>query len=125
MRDHFIIMKKLMKKKIKNALIVRSYFEQKWISPVIEIMYMKKSKSTSVITVKKSFQKEAISKGKNITRKMHVLSFVAVVRILYLPFCGQYFQKYHPLGFSKYCVNMKTSCIRQNFKYIDYFRKIH
>ena len=40
-------------------------------------------------------------------------------------FCGQYFQKYHPLGFSKYCVNMKTSCIRQNFKYIDYFRKIH
>ena len=62
MRDHFIIMKKLMKKKMKNALIVRSYFEQKWISPVIEIMYMKKSKSTSVITVKKSFQKEAILK---------------------------------------------------------------
>ena len=55
-------MKKLMKKKIKNALIVRSYFEQKWISPVIEIMYMKKSKSTSEINVKKSFKKEAILK---------------------------------------------------------------
>ena len=58
MIDLFINMKKLMKKKIKNALIVRSYFEQKWISPVIEIMYMKKSKSTSVITVKKSFKKK-------------------------------------------------------------------
>ena len=51
-----------MKIKMKNALIVRSYFEQKWISPVIEIMYMKKSKSTSVITVKKFFQKEVILK---------------------------------------------------------------
>ena len=51
-----------MKKKMKNALIVRSYFEQKWISRVIEIGCMTKNKSTSVITVKKSFQKEAILK---------------------------------------------------------------
>ena len=48
MRDHFIIMKKLMKKKMKNAMIVRNYFEQKLISPVIEIMYMKKNKSSNV-----------------------------------------------------------------------------
>ena len=35
---------KLTKKKIKNALIVRSYCEQKWTSPAIEVMYMKKNK---------------------------------------------------------------------------------
>ena len=51
-----------MKKKMKNALIVRSYFEQKWISPVIEIGYMTKNKSTSVITVKKSFKKSNLGR---------------------------------------------------------------
>ena len=55
-------MKKLTKKKIKNALIVRSYCEQKWTSPAIEIMYMKKNKSKSVITEEFFFQKEVILK---------------------------------------------------------------
>ena len=59
MIDLFINMKKLMKKKMKNALIAGSYFEQKWISPVIEIGYMTKNKSTSVITVKKFFSKRS------------------------------------------------------------------
>ena len=60
-------------------------------------MYMK-YKSTSVITVKIIF-----SKRSNLKKT--------------------YRQKYHPLGFSKYCVNMKISCIPQKSKYINYFQE--
>ena len=58
----FYLHEKTHEEKMKNALIVTSYFEQKLISQAIEIMFMMKKKTTSVITVKFFFQKEVILK---------------------------------------------------------------
>ena len=68
MRGHFITTKKLMMmKKIKYALIVRSFLEQRLTSPAIDIVSTIKKMTTSVITVKVYFRLRVILK--NIYRK--------------------------------------------------------
>ena len=48
----------------------------------------------------------------------HEMFSHAVPWIVWLSFHAQDLQKYHPLGSSTYCENMKISCIPQNSKYI-------
>ena len=63
MRGHFITTKKLMMmKKMKYALIVRSFLEQRLTSPAIDIVSTIKKMNTSVITVNGYFRLRVILK---------------------------------------------------------------